>query len=126
MFKCKWANTTRNRRKDSLGFDLVNFSRLIHTGENEDDEPYIRASDAKMVYYVQDESDKDWFVPVHLKPRDLFEMGDDEVMESVQFPLQNLDVLILDDGENIPLARANEDDVEPIVLPNNGAVVVVD
>ena len=45
MFKCRWANTTTTigMKEDDLGFKLLNFSRLIHTGEHEDDEPYIQA-----------------------------------------------------------------------------------
>ncbi|XP_057723816.1 uncharacterized protein LOC130939747 [Arachis stenosperma] len=48
LFKCQWANTTNPRgiKKDNLGFLSVNFTRLIHTGEHEDDEPYIKASEA--------------------------------------------------------------------------------
>lgn len=59
LFKCMWANTTNPTRiiTDNLGFKSVNFSRLIHTGDHEDDEPYIKASEAQMVYYVEDELD---------------------------------------------------------------------
>jgi hypothetical protein len=39
-------------KKDKLGFTSINFARLIHTGEHGDDEPYIKASEARMVFYV--------------------------------------------------------------------------
>ncbi|KAK2397248.1 hypothetical protein QL285_058843 [Trifolium repens] len=60
MFKCEWANTTNPRgiKKDKLGFTSINFARLIHTGEHEDDEPYIKASEAQMVFYVDDEKEQ--------------------------------------------------------------------
>lgn len=62
-----------------MNFNCVNFSRLIHTGDRKDDEPYIKASKANMVYYVDDETDEGWSVAIHLKPRDLFDMrGVDE------------------------------------------------
>ncbi|CAN1135851.1 hypothetical protein LINPERPRIM_LOCUS20742 [Linum perenne] len=77
-----------------MGFNLVNFTvPLIHTGKNVDDEPYIGANLAKMVYYVEDIKDKGWSIPVHLKPRDLYDMGEDVVNsghESELFNIQNL------------------------------------
>jgi len=68
-----WTNTTTSRgiMSDEYGFTLLNFSRLIHTGDNDDYEPYIQASKSQMVYYVEDEFDKNWCIPIHLKPSDL-------------------------------------------------------
>jgi len=76
-----WANTTTSRGiiSDEYGFTLLSFSRLIHTGHNDDDEPYIKASKAQMMYYVGDEFDKNWCIPAHLKPRDLYNMVEDDV-----------------------------------------------
>ncbi|XP_057723864.1 uncharacterized protein LOC130939806 [Arachis stenosperma] len=51
LFRCLWVDTTS------------------------DDEPYILASEVRLVYYVDDEVDEDWSVVVHAKPRDLFDMG---------------------------------------------------
>ncbi|XP_070033390.1 uncharacterized protein LOC107771223 [Nicotiana tabacum] len=50
LFKCKWDDTTRDRgfRIDACGFSSVNFSRLIHTSDHEEDGPYIEASQAQM------------------------------------------------------------------------------
>ncbi|RDX77162.1 hypothetical protein CR513_42758, partial [Mucuna pruriens] len=55
--KCKWADTTHPRgfRKDAWQFTSVNFSQCIHIGEHEEDDPYIEASQAQMVYHVDDE-----------------------------------------------------------------------
>ncbi|QHO00912.1 uncharacterized protein DS421_13g410410 [Arachis hypogaea] len=66
----------RGIKQDVLGHTLVNFSNPIHVGDREDDEPYILASEARLVYYVEDEVDKEWSVVVLVKPRDLFDMGD--------------------------------------------------
>ena len=117
LFKCKWADTTRERgcRKDAWGFTSVNFSRLIHTGDREDHDPYIEASQAQMVYYVNDEVNKDWSVVVHLRPRDLFDMGekeDTEVYEIEPCSEQDLDQLF-EDADDFPLLR---DDVEDELL----------
>jgi len=79
LFKCQWSNTRNSRyiRKDAFGFTSITFSHLIHMGEREDDEPYIQASQAQLVYYVEDKKYEGWCTPVHLKPRDLFDMGGD-------------------------------------------------
>ncbi|KAK2403534.1 hypothetical protein QL285_052960 [Trifolium repens] len=101
MFKCEWANTTNPRgiKTDSLGFRSINFARSISTGEKEDDEPFIKASEAQMVFYVDDEKEHGWSIPVHLKPRDLYDMGgDDEVMAPIEpYPSQNLDQIFSTD-----------------------------
>ncbi|KAM3289756.1 hypothetical protein P3S67_018045 [Capsicum chacoense] len=78
LFKCQWADTTQNRgfKIDAWKFNCVNFSKLIHTGDCMDDDPYIEASHDNMVYYVDDENDEEWCVAVHLKPRDLFDIGE--------------------------------------------------
>ncbi|XP_057740110.1 uncharacterized protein LOC130957259 [Arachis stenosperma] len=46
-------------KQDHLGLTSVNFSRPIHTGNREEDEPYILASEAQLVYYVDDEVAKE-------------------------------------------------------------------
>jgi len=109
LFKCMWANTASSRgiMTDDFGFTLVSFSHLIHTGDN-DDEPYIHVSEAQMVYYVEDELDKNWCIPVHLKPRDMYNMGEEDVddfHESEPFEQQNLELSYPDEGGNIQLAR---------------------
>ncbi|KAJ1375745.1 putative transposase, Ptta/En/Spm, plant [Sesbania bispinosa] len=105
LFKCKWADTTHERgfRKDAWQFTSVNFSRCIHTGEREEHDPYIEASQAQLVYYVDDEVNKGWSVIVHMKPRDLYDMG--QVIED-------------DICENMPLTR-----VLQFKRPKSGAAI---
>uniref|UniRef100_A0A151UG06 DUF4218 domain-containing protein n=1 Tax=Cajanus cajan TaxID=3821 RepID=A0A151UG06_CAJCA len=115
MFKCQWADTTTSRgmKEDKLGFISINFARLIHTGEKDDDEPYIKASEAQMVYYVEDEKEQGWSIPIHLKPRDFYDMGEDdeEFMASIEaYPSQNLEQIFPDDATHIQLARVTIDD----------------
>ena len=110
LFKCMWANTTSSRgiRTDDFGFTLVSFARLIHTSDNDDDKLYIQASEAQMMYYVEDELHKNWCIPVHLKPKDMYKMGKDDVDDFHQFePFEQQDLELLfpyEDG-NIQLAR---------------------
>ncbi|KAH0705624.1 hypothetical protein KY285_010162 [Solanum tuberosum] len=109
LFKCLWADTTRNRgyKTDAWKFNCVNFSKLIHTGDREDHDPYIKASQANVVYYVDDETDKEWSVAVHLKPRDLFEMGEvdkEDLYENKPYQQQEFGQFFDDDYENIQIA----------------------
>ncbi|XP_049389030.1 uncharacterized protein LOC125853389 [Solanum stenotomum] len=109
LFKCLWADTTRNRgyKPDAWKFNCVNFSKLIHTGDREDHDPYIEASQANMVYYVDDETDKEWSIVVHLKPRDLFEMGEvdeEDLYKNEPYQQQEFGQFFDDDYENIQIA----------------------
>jgi len=128
LFKCKWADTTRDRefRKDPRGFTCINFSRLIHIGDGEGHDPYIEASQAEMVYYVNDEVNKDWTVVVHLKPRDLYDMGEEdiELFEIQPCPQQDLNQFF-NDSDQLTLFRDNEDDDllnEDDELPENDSM----
>ncbi|KAK5845479.1 hypothetical protein PVK06_001668 [Gossypium arboreum] len=108
LFRCEWAdaNTARGIKNDQFGFIMVNFSRLIHTGEHLIDEPYVFSSQVKQVFYSKDPIDEGWYVVLRNTPRDLFDMGngsrDDigERLETLPFPEQDLD-------ENIPSTIEN-------------------
>ena len=52
-------------------------ARLIHTGASLDDEPYLVADEAQQVYYVPDPKHNEWCMVVHVKPRYLYDMGDE-------------------------------------------------
>ncbi|XP_072076439.1 uncharacterized protein [Arachis hypogaea] len=79
IIELNYSDTTSGRgiRQDELGHTCVNFANPIHTGDREDDESYILASEARLVFYVEDEVDNGWSVVVHVMPRDLFDMGED-------------------------------------------------
>ena len=70
-----------------MGLTSVNFSRSIHT-ENREDESYILASEAQLVYYVDDEVAKEWSVVVHVKPQDFYDMGEENEEVEVGFSPQ--------------------------------------
>ncbi|KAH1073404.1 hypothetical protein J1N35_025732 [Gossypium stocksii] len=77
LFQCDWVdiNTTRGIKKDQFGFTMVNFSRLIHTGQQLIDELYVFSSQVKQVFYSKDPIDEGWYVVLRNTPRDLFDMG---------------------------------------------------
>ncbi|XP_058093353.1 uncharacterized protein LOC131239591 [Magnolia sinica] len=86
LFRCDWVDVRsqgRGVKKDGLGFTLVNLKRLCHTGQHLSDEPFVFASQAEQVFYVQDLIEKDWHVVVRTKPRDLFEMHGQESADDV-------------------------------------------
>ncbi|KAK5839821.1 hypothetical protein PVK06_008661 [Gossypium arboreum] len=103
LFRCDWAdaNTARGIKNDQFGFTMVNFSRLIHTGEHLIDEPYVFSSQVKQDFYSKDPIDEGWYVVLRNTPRNLFDMGNgnrDDIVErskTLHFPEQNL-------NENIP------------------------
>ena len=69
LFKCEWVNVDSGRgyKIDKFGFPLFNFTRLIHKGDRLIDEPYVLASQASQVFYVEDPRHKDWMVVVKNK-----------------------------------------------------------
>uniref|UniRef100_I1PJB6 Transposase Tnp1/En/Spm-like domain-containing protein n=1 Tax=Oryza glaberrima TaxID=4538 RepID=I1PJB6_ORYGL len=81
LFKCDWVdNRIQDKwvRTDQFGITTVNFKHLFNTGDNISDEPFILASQAIQVYYVQDPVDTEWFAVRQSKPRDLYNMSETE------------------------------------------------
>lgn len=93
LFKCDWADIHsygKGVRKDDFGFTLVNFNRLLFTGDQLSDEPFILACQAKQVFYVQDPVEKDWKVVIHTKPRDFFDMQQEVSTDDIEVHLENI------------------------------------
>ncbi|CAI0396796.1 unnamed protein product [Linum tenue] len=84
LFKCEWVDVERGRglKKDAYGYTMVNFSRLIHTGSNIRDEPFVFADQVRPVFYIKDSQEPDWYVALRTKPRDTYELGDELVYQS--------------------------------------------
>ena len=75
LFKCKWVDDENRRgyKTDAFGFPMVNFTHSVHGGEEMVHEPYVLASQATQVFYVEDKRQKDWYVVVKTKARDVFD-----------------------------------------------------
>nr|CAD1833485.1 unnamed protein product [Ananas comosus var. bracteatus] len=73
LFRCEWVDirSPRGMKKDTNGFVLVNFSKLMHTGHLLKDDPFIFSSQAKQVFYIQDVKNEEWSYVLITKPRDL-------------------------------------------------------
>ncbi|KAM3202876.1 hypothetical protein P3L10_030501 [Capsicum annuum] len=108
LFKCIWVDTTLDKgiKIDQFGITGVNFSHLIHTvAKKKVDEPFIPATDARMVYYVDDPIDEDWCVIFHMNPRDIYDKGDVEFM-NLEEPLM----------EDIPLCERHLENIEDLLF----------
>lgn len=103
MFDCDWVSTGRAQKQDEYGFTSVNFSR-----SRQQNEPFVLASQAQQVFYVEDPTEKGWKVVVKTKPRDLFEM--DAVLSLDANELQHNDASNEDLHDEVePLTWARED-----------------
>jgi hypothetical protein len=77
MFKCEWADTTRDRgyKVDEYGMVLVNFNRLVHRGDRETNDTYVLTSQVDQVFYVEDERNPSWACVVQTKHRNVYNDG---------------------------------------------------
>ena len=120
LFKCDWFdNRVEDKwvKVDKFGITDVNHKHLIQTGDKLSDEPFILASQAKQVYYVEDPIATDWWA-VRQPPnqRDLYDMfgvgngNDEQVDEST---MQNLgaNLCLNIDLRDIPQTRTDVDGI---------------
>ena len=120
LFKCKWVHDQHRRgyRTDEFGFPMVNFTHFIHGGDKMIDEPYVLASQATQVFYVEDKRHKDWYAVVKTKARDVFDAGvgpqreEDDIYsfsENVPYNISSNEVV----SDNLRWAR---DDLEGMTI----------
>ncbi|XP_071940083.1 uncharacterized protein [Coffea arabica] len=70
LFECDWISNGSRMKQDADGFTLVNFANVRpHV------EPFILASQASQVLYVEDPTDKDWQVVISTTARAGYNMG---------------------------------------------------
>lgn len=97
VFMCEWVDS-RGVKKDDLGFTVVNFDRLGQRSE-----PFILPSQARQVFYVQDQQDRNLSV-VGFTPHRMHKYGDnDETDDVFEFDItqnMNLSLEDLDDSFN--------------------------
>ncbi|KAM3358034.1 hypothetical protein P3S68_020965 [Capsicum galapagoense] len=84
-----------------------------------------------MAYYVDDIVNKGWSVAMHLKPRDLYDMGEvleEEVYENEPYQAQELEQFFVDGDGYAQLATDHiiEDIVESNVASNQEADAMSD
>ncbi|KAL6327920.1 hypothetical protein AAG906_027331 [Vitis piasezkii] len=69
IFKCDWVDNKNGIKVDELGFTLVDFSKIGHKSD-----PFILASQAKQVFYVEDQLDPKWSIVLSIPPKDFNNM----------------------------------------------------
>lgn len=78
LFKCNWEDNRTGVQVDKFGITSVNFNHLLYKENKPTDEPFILASQAEQVMYVDDPKDKEWKSAIKMTCRDTFDMGDEE------------------------------------------------
>ena len=71
--KCDWVDNKNGIKVDDLGFTLVDFSKVAHKSD-----PFILASQAKKVYYVQDELNPRLSIVLSTPQQDFIERANDD------------------------------------------------
>jgi hypothetical protein len=100
----------------------VSFKRLIHTGECIIDDPCVLSSQVSQVYYVKDERHPGWAIIVRTKPRQVYDVGqqerhidDDGNYHEIKPCNRNINVDPIDvDNDNVECAR---NDIPAIKVP---------
>ncbi|KAJ8648571.1 hypothetical protein MRB53_001594 [Persea americana] len=127
LFKCDWVDITshgRGIKLDELGFTLVNLKRLLSTNELgftlvnlkrllSTNEPFVLASQALQVSYVEDPIERNWHVAIKTKPRNFLDMHEnvnvneeESYLESRPYDAQQLEDICVD-ADNISEVRAD-------------------
>jgi hypothetical protein len=80
LFKCDWMNNTRDNgcKLDKHGLMLVNFKNLVHKGDKITNEPYMITFRVSRIFYVNDDRDPNWACVVRTKPRNVYDVGQDQ------------------------------------------------
>lgn len=84
-----------------IPLDLLFLVFLIwHTqGDHTLDESFVFASQAQQIIFVQDHWDHEWFVPLPIKSRNIFDFGEDSFDENINMKMVD-EISIVGDLEN--------------------------
>ncbi|XP_027103065.1 uncharacterized protein [Coffea arabica] len=106
LFECDWISNGSRMKQDTDGFTLVNFANVRpHV------EPFILASQASQVFYVEDPTDKDWQVVISTTARAGYNMGTTMDVETyLQSDVGN--PVVENENEEISWVRENELGIE--------------
>ncbi|KAH6771782.1 hypothetical protein C2S51_010186 [Perilla frutescens var. frutescens] len=121
LFRCKWYNTDPKKKKMLVDNNLTS---IDVTSEWYADEPFILATQAQQVFYLNDMSrGKNWMVVQKVNHRNIFdivERDDEETMTN--------DVFQEDDSNELPPFNPTEDvvetsllvreDIDPVTVPH--------
>jgi hypothetical protein len=81
---------------DKYDLTLVNFKNLVHRRDKITDEPYVLTFQVSQVYYVNDDRDPDWACAVRTKPKNVYDVGQDQMVDDDQASYHENELLELD------------------------------
>lgn len=70
LFECDWVSTGKRLKQDADGFVLANFNNIRPHSE-----PFILASQATQVFYVDDPTENNWRIVICTNARSVYKMG---------------------------------------------------
>lgn len=109
LFRCKWYNTNPKGKRMS---DENNFTSIDITSEWYQDEPFILASQAQQVFYLNDLSrGKNWMIVQKVNHRNIFDVMEREAVETMRDG-----VFQEENSREMPHFHPTEDVVETSVL----------
>ncbi|XP_050941518.1 uncharacterized protein LOC127149700 [Cucumis melo] len=113
LFKCNWFDTDvkKNKFRCDLGFKIINTSRFWYT-----DDPYILATQAVQVFYIDDPKLRsNWKIVQIVQNKQVWDIPESEEVEDDRFELlEACSSIGVDESiHDIPFCRG---DVEPTVV----------
>lgn len=102
LFECEWVSKGKRLKLDEDGFALANFTNVRRHNE-----PYILASQAMQVFYVEDPVDCNWHVIITIDARAKYKM---QPMTDVDTYLQSCIGNREDDNEDEEVIWVRDDD----------------
>lgn len=103
LFNCDWISNGSRKKVDEHGFTLLNFRGL-----NPHHEPFILASQAQQVFYVEDPVEKGWHVVIKTTARDTYDMSEQTCLDDVETYLQSDASSCPQDDENMEIDLIRE------------------
>ena len=100
LFDCDWVSKGKRLKQDEDGFTLANFTNVKRHNE-----PFIIASQASQVFYVEDPIESGWHVVIMMNPRFKYKM---EQEVDVDTYLQSETCIPVDDNANEALTWVRE------------------
>lgn len=96
LFECDWydvpaASTSRGRGYNKDQFGVIDIDTTRYRYKNE---PYILATQAEQVFYVDLVNKPGWSSVIAMKPRDLFAMPELELEDSIDVGIQGINNLL--------------------------------
>lgn len=105
LFKCDWASVNRGIR-DEDRFTLVN----LHHGQHDfRKDPFILASQAKLVFYSRDTDDSDWYVVINAPTRGFYGLELCDSNEDSSVPFIPITGQVNEDNENDDISYVRGD-----------------